>query len=67
MRQLIDAVAETRGVATLLFHPNNLERAEFLELFRFGIEHGLAAGGWFASLRQIERWWRKREARILAR
>jgi hypothetical protein len=50
----------------LSFHPNNLEREEFLELYRFGVEHGLAAGGWLASLREIDEWWRAREDRVLA-
>jgi hypothetical protein len=61
---LIDRVAATGGVATLLFHPNNLERPEFLELYRDAIDYGLAAGAWFASLREIEAWWREREERL---
>ncbi len=61
MRLLIDRVAEVGGVATILFHPNNLARAEFLELYRWSLEYGLERGGWFASLRQLDSWWRERE------
>ena len=67
MRLLIDRVAATGGVATILFHPNNLARPEFLELHRWSIEYGLERGAWFASLRQLDRWWREREARLAVR
>ena len=52
------------GVATILFHPNSLERPEFLELFRDSIDYGLERGAWFASLRDLDAWWREREARL---
>jgi hypothetical protein len=66
MRLLIDRVADNGGVATILFHPNNLEQPPFLELYRWSIEHCLERGGWFASLRQLDRWWRERESRLAA-
>jgi hypothetical protein len=66
VRGLIDKVAEVGGVATILFHPNSLERTEFLELFRDSIDYGLGRGGWFASLRELDTWWREREARLAA-
>jgi len=66
IRRMIDTAAETGTAATLLFHPNNLERGEYLELYRFAIDYGLERGGWFTSLRELERWWRGREARLRA-
>jgi hypothetical protein len=66
VRRLMDAVAETGGVATLIFHPNNLERDDYLELFRFAIDYGLERGAWFASVRDLDRWWRDRSGRALA-
>ena len=67
IRQFIDTAAETNGVATLIFHPNNLERDDYLELFRFALDHGLERGAWFASVRDLDEWWRGREARVLRR
>ena len=64
IRHFLAAAAETAGVATMVFHPNNLERPEFLELYRFAIELGLELGGWFASVRDLDRWWRERERRF---
>jgi peptidoglycan/xylan/chitin deacetylase (PgdA/CDA1 family) len=62
VRQAIDTVAAAGGVATFLFHPNNLARDDFLAVFRSTIEYALSRGGWFASLKDIERWWRERAA-----
>jgi peptidoglycan/xylan/chitin deacetylase (PgdA/CDA1 family) len=64
LRRMIDAAAETAAAVTLLFHPNNLERAEHLELYRFALDYGLERGGWFTSLRDLNHWWRDREARL---
>jgi hypothetical protein len=64
-RGLVDSVAEVGGVATFVFHPNNLERPEFLELYRWSIDYGLERGAWFASVRDIDEWWRLRESRLL--
>lgn len=66
MQLLIDRVADVGGVATILFHPNNLAHPDFLGLYRWSLEYGLERGGWFASLRQLDRWWREREARLVA-
>jgi peptidoglycan/xylan/chitin deacetylase (PgdA/CDA1 family) len=60
VRQVIDTVADGGGVATFLFHPNNLARDDFLAVFRTTIEYGSARAGWFASVKDIERWWRER-------
>lgn len=66
VRRIVDAIVATGGVATFLFHPNNLARPDFDELLRWTIGYGLDRGAWFASLRDIDRWWREREARLLA-
>lgn len=66
VRGLLDRVAAVGGVATVLFHPDNLMRREFADLHRWTIEYGLERGAWFASLRTLERWWREREARLRA-
>ena len=66
LRLFVDRAAETGGVATLIFHPNNLERDEYVELFRSAIDYGLERGAWFASLRDLDRWWRERESRLAA-
>jgi peptidoglycan/xylan/chitin deacetylase (PgdA/CDA1 family) len=64
LKTLLDAIADAGGLATLVFHPNNLEEERYLDIFRFTIEYGLARGAWFASLAEVERWWRAREARL---
>src|SRR5205085_5908775 len=63
LRELLDRVAAAGGLATFVFHPNNLERPEYLELFRTAIAYGLEREAWFASLRDLDEWWRSREAR----
>lgn len=65
LRSFVDTAAEVGGLATLIFHPNNLDRDEYVELFRTALQHGRERGGWFASLRDVDRWWREREARLL--
>ncbi|MFN2627995.1 MAG: hypothetical protein ABR569_05075 [Gaiellaceae bacterium] len=64
IRTFVDRAAELGGLATMIFHPNNIEREDYLELFTRSIEYGLERGGWFASLRDVDRWWREREARL---
>jgi hypothetical protein len=66
IRDFIDRIADLGGLATLVFHPNNLQSADYLELFRTTIDHGLERGAWFASLRDVDEWWRTREARLHA-
>jgi hypothetical protein len=62
--QLVDAVAESGGVATMVFHPNNLEHSDYRELFEFALDYGLERRAWFASLRELDEWWRAREQRL---
>ncbi len=64
LAQLVDVVAQLSGVATMVFHPNNLEDARHLELFEYALDYGLERGAWFASARQLDEWWREREQRL---
>jgi hypothetical protein len=64
LREFIDRIAGVGGLVTLVFHPNNLEHADYLALFKAALDHGLERGAWFASLRDVDEWWRAREARL---
>jgi hypothetical protein len=64
LKTLLDAIAATSGLATVVFHPNNLEDSRYVELLRFTIGYGQERGAWFASLKEVERWWRERAARL---
>jgi hypothetical protein len=59
--QLVDAVAEVGGVATILFHPHSLAGQDYVDLYRAVIDHALERGAWVAPLGEIARWWRERE------
>jgi peptidoglycan/xylan/chitin deacetylase (PgdA/CDA1 family) len=63
-RRLVDTVAEVGGVATFVVHPNNLERDEYEELFVRALDHCAGRDAWFASLRDLDAWWRERERRL---
>jgi peptidoglycan/xylan/chitin deacetylase (PgdA/CDA1 family) len=54
LRTLLDRIASVGGVATLVFHPNNLERDDYLELYRSTIAYGVERGAWFATVRELE-------------
>jgi len=58
----IGRISEIGGVATLVFHPNNLEHSDHAELFRRTIEHGKEGNAWFASVRDLDTWFRRRES-----
>lgn len=61
---VIDHAAAAGGVATLLFHPNNLERREFRELYAWVLDYVLDRGAWVTSLRGIDTWWRERASAL---
>ena len=58
----LERIAEVGGVATLVFHPNNLEDPDYLALFRRAIAYGTECGAWFASVRDLDAWFRARAA-----
>jgi hypothetical protein len=64
VRQLLDAVGEVGGAATVVFHPDKILRFEWFELYIGMLDHALAEGAWVTSLRGLEEWWRAREARL---
>jgi peptidoglycan/xylan/chitin deacetylase (PgdA/CDA1 family) len=66
LTSFLDTVREVGGLATVIVHPNNLARDEYLALFEATIEYGLRHGAWFASVRDVDAWWREREARLAA-
>ncbi len=66
VRQLLDAITEVGGLATLLFHPDKLALPDWLALYEWTLDYGLERGAWVTSLRGIEEWWLSREARVLA-
>ena len=51
MERLIDRIAETGGVATLLFHPHSLAHPDFLSLFSGAIDYARDRGAWVGSLK----------------
>jgi hypothetical protein len=61
IRDFIDRIADVGGVATFVFHPNNLARDDYLSLFEATISHGIGRGAWFASVRDLDAWFRERE------
>jgi len=63
-RQLIDRIIETNGCASLLFHPENLASSNTFALYRWCVAYCIEQGAWGASLKEIERWWRKRAATL---
>jgi peptidoglycan/xylan/chitin deacetylase (PgdA/CDA1 family) len=64
VRRLIDRAEELGAVATVVFHPNNLARDDYLELYTTTLDYGLERGAWFASVRDLDTWWRERERRF---
>ena len=56
-RQLIDRVAETRGVITLLWHPDKAALPAWWELYARLLAYIHEQHGWGASARQIHEWW----------
>jgi hypothetical protein len=64
MKDLIDCIAETGGVATLLFHPHSLAQPAYLSLFSLALDYARDRGAWVANLRAIRSWWEERAARL---
>ena len=65
LHRLIDTVAEVGGVATILFHPNSLERPEFSPaLSRLDRLRPRARSAGSHRCATSTAWWREREARL---
>lgn len=61
LRTMLGRIAEVGGVATLVFHPNNLDSPDYLALFEDAIAFGKERDAWFASVTQLDDWFRRRE------
>jgi dihydroorotase-like cyclic amidohydrolase len=58
---MLERTASVGGVATVVFHPNNLESPDYLALFEDVIAFGRERDAWFASVVQLNDWFRTRE------
>ncbi|MCP4895425.1 MAG: hypothetical protein GY906_00490 [bacterium] len=67
VQRVVDRVAGSGGLVTVLFHPEHVADDGVFALLRSIIEDSLAAGAWVTSLREIEAWWRSREKRLAER
>jgi hypothetical protein len=65
LRQLFDEVAAVGGLVTLVFHPDKLDRPDWLALYEWALDHAVASGAWLTSLARLDDWWRARERAIL--
>jgi hypothetical protein len=67
VRELFEEAAATGGAVTAVFHPDKLDRPDWLGLYEWTLDHALERGAWIASLREVEAWWQRREQAILGR
>lgn len=56
-RLLIDRVAETRGVITLLWHPNRMDDPSWLHLYERLLDYIAEKNGWGTTPKAIHDWW----------
>lgn len=63
---LVDAIADNGGLATFVFHPNYSLLPDYRALLEFAISLGRERNAWFASVGDVNRWWRERERRLAA-
>jgi peptidoglycan/xylan/chitin deacetylase (PgdA/CDA1 family) len=56
-KTIIDRVAETRGVVTLLWHPDKAALPDWFALYTRLLEYISQQNGWGASARDIHEWW----------
>lgn len=54
---LIDRVAATKGVITLLWHPESIGRPGWFDVYEKLLAYIRQKDGWGASVRQIYEWW----------
>ena len=64
VKDLIDRIAAVQGVVTLLFHPDSFADEVYVSLYRWCVEYRPHRDAWFASVRDIDRWWRARAKRL---
>ena len=56
-KTVIDRVAETRGVVTLLWHPDKAALPDWFALYTRLLQYIHGQNGWGASARDIHEWW----------
>jgi peptidoglycan/xylan/chitin deacetylase (PgdA/CDA1 family) len=56
-KRLIDRVIETKGVITLLWHPESIARPGWFGVYEKLLKYINEQNGWGASARQIYEWW----------
>jgi hypothetical protein len=61
LRTMLDRITAVGGAATLVFHPNNLARSDYLQLFEDAIAYGRERDAWFATVADLDAWIRSRE------
>jgi len=56
-RKFIDRVAATKGVITLLWHPDKIIRPGWFHVYERLLEYIHMKNGWGASLKEVHDWW----------
>lgn len=56
-KMFIDRIAEMRGVVTLLWHPENIVKPGYFEVYVRLLDYLRDRGAWGSSARDISRWW----------
>ncbi len=55
---LADEIKATGGVLTLSWHPHNIDKQEWVELYKKTLKYLDEQGAWFGSIAEIGDWWR---------
>jgi hypothetical protein len=59
---LAQRVAAVGGVLTLLWHPETIRFALFVEVYRAVLASLQAQGAWFGTMSEVADWWRKTQS-----
>jgi hypothetical protein len=65
VEQLLAEVAAVGGLFTCVFHPDKLDRPEWLSLYEWTLDRAVESGAWITSVAGIDAWWRQREREFL--
>lgn len=66
VERVLDEVAAVGGLLTCVFHPDKLDRPEWLALYEWTLDRAVDSGAWVTSTAGINAWWRNRERALLA-
>lgn len=67
VHRVFEEAAETGGLVTVDFHPDKLQRPDWLALYEWTLDRAVDSGAWVTSVVALDAWWRDRERRILKR